>query len=439
MSASPIVQRALRLSVIEGMLHAVMVGLSESYLGALAVELGHRDTALALLTTLPMMLGAGAQLLSGPLSGLIGGRKRVIVLGGALQAAAHVAFVAIAWTGSQSLAALLFAKIAFWISGSIIAPAWGAWMATLTEGVRRDRYFAWRSWFVNLALLGSLSAAGATLNVARQTGQLLHAFAILIAGALLARALSTAVLAAQHDPAAREPVEAGARRRIRRALDTGDWRIPFYLAALMFSAFISVPFFTPYMLESLQLTYAEFALVSGTAILTKALAFPLHHRLAVHFGLPSVLLGSGIGVALTPFLWAIAGMPEIYWVQVLSGASWAGLEYASYQLLLESSTRECRTEFLSLSGALSGIFQLLGALCGGQLLAGLALTYPDVFILSALLRGLSLGFLVVSAATIAATARLPKLFFRLLGSRPTAGDMRRPFVEEDAPPPDHPA
>ena len=65
---------ALKVSMLEGCLHAVMVGVTESYLGAFAVELGHGPRALALLATLPLLAGAGSQLLSPWFCAGLGGR-----------------------------------------------------------------------------------------------------------------------------------------------------------------------------------------------------------------------------------------------------------------------------------------------------------------------------------------------------------------------------
>src|SRR5690606_31190296 len=86
---SPLIKRTLAWSVLDGVLHAVMLGVSESYLGAFAVELGHREAALALLATLPPLCGALCQLAAPWLVGLLGNRKRLVVLGAALQGFAH--------------------------------------------------------------------------------------------------------------------------------------------------------------------------------------------------------------------------------------------------------------------------------------------------------------------------------------------------------------
>ena len=72
------VDRALRISIVDGILFALMLGASESYFGACAVSLGHGDTALALLATLPLFAGATAQAFTGPLVLWLGARKRLV-------------------------------------------------------------------------------------------------------------------------------------------------------------------------------------------------------------------------------------------------------------------------------------------------------------------------------------------------------------------------
>ncbi|MET0413608.1 MAG: MFS transporter, partial [Polyangiaceae bacterium] len=93
--------------MVDGTLHAVMVGVTESYLGAFAVELGHGPEELALLATVPLLVGAGAQLASPLLCAALGGRKRLAVLGATVQALSIAGLAAIAWHGNTSLWALL--------------------------------------------------------------------------------------------------------------------------------------------------------------------------------------------------------------------------------------------------------------------------------------------------------------------------------------------
>src|SRR5689334_8356846 len=96
------VDRALRMSNADGCLYALMLGASESYFGAMAVELGHRDTSLAFLLTVPMLFGSAAQLLAGPLTALLGARKRLVVAGATLQTFSMLGMYLIAAQGVRS-------------------------------------------------------------------------------------------------------------------------------------------------------------------------------------------------------------------------------------------------------------------------------------------------------------------------------------------------
>jgi MFS family permease len=419
--------RSLRLSVVDGLLHAVMVGASESYLGALAVELGHSDQSLALLATAPLLAGALAQLVSEPLARAFGARRRFVALFAALQACAHLSFIAIALTDEQRLWPLLLAKVSFWITGSAIAPAWGAWMGSLTEGLDRQRYFAWRSSAVSLALLCSFALAGALLS--RAGAFRLSTFAALFTAALVARLLSALALSRKGDPdeacpAPREPLWP----TLRLAALGSRWRIATYIAALMVAAHLSVPFFTPYMLKELRLDYLSFAALISMSILTKALTFPLLHRLAARVGLRVTLGLGGLGVSLVPVLWGIfVTFEQLLVVQALSGVAWGALELASFQLLLKSSRPWLRAAFLSLASCLTSAAQIAGALFGSWLLEIVGLSYTEAFVLSGIARALPL-VLLVSGAAKAFAGGSERLVSRVESVRPAGGVVRRFFL-----------
>lgn len=418
---------ALSVSMAEGALHAVMLGTLESYLGAFAVELGHGPKALALLSTVPLLFGALAQLLAAPLSHLVGGRKRLVVIGAALQAVSGLGLSWIAWEADARFATLLTAKIAFWIAGGVIAPGWGSWMSALLEGRSRTRYFGIRSAVAHVALLVAFLATGLTLNAMRAD---FSTYALLFLCGALARLGSAATLAIQLDaPAMAAPPSALAH--LRKAVTGSKWRVPFYLASLMFGAHLAVPFFTPYMLRELELDYRSFSLLAALSILGKALAFPFAHRLAEAWGLRRMLALSGLGVAMIPLVWsAPPSMSMLIFVHAFAGIAWAGLEYSSFQLLLDAAPDPVKTEFFSLANSLSGFAQLAGAMCGAFLLSGGLLSYRGVFLLSAVARGLPLFLLGIAVPWREIGRRLPVLSTRLDLVRPVGGALQRPVLSE---------
>jgi MFS family permease len=425
--------------MVEGALYAVMIGLGESYLGAFAVQLGHSDTHLALLVTVPLLVGALAQLLSGPLVTLLGTWRRTIVVGACAQALSQAGFVAIAVWGDRGLAPLLLVKTLFWTSGAIIAPAWNAWMAALVSGRERERFFAWRGGVVHLALVVAYFAAGAFLQAHEAASNLLHGFALLFGVAIVAR-LASAVLLHLHtdatDPVALGP---GTAARARLALREGRWRIAVLVTAVGFGVHFAAPFFTPYILRDLGLGYTAYAALTSVAVLVKALVYPLAYRAAERFGLGAVCIASGLGVSAIPLLWSSVHLVEgLIVVECLSGVAWAGFEFASLQLLLEGSPSPCRVEFFSLASSLQGLAQLAGALAGSWVLATFALSYTDVFALSGVLRATAV--LVVAVPLLPLLRRVPiqALWAFPISVRAVAGVVTRPFVRNRQRPAERP-
>jgi hypothetical protein len=383
---------ALRISMLEGALHALMVGVAESYLGAFAVELGHGPRELALLSTLPLLAGAAVQLSSPLLCAWLGSRKRLAVMGALGQTASLAALLVIAATECRSVATLLAAQLAFWISGGAMAPAWNAWMARLTVHTDRPRYFARRSALNQLALLVAFGGAGYVLQHAGVP--VLSCFILLFGIGFLARLTSVFALVAQADiepPRRAAASEARVVGRARSAWRHSEFQVAGYLCALAFGTHLAAPFFTPYMLRELALDYRSYALLSASAILAKAITFPSCHRIATRVGLERLLRWAGAGVALTPALWACShDFGVLLFAHVLGGVVWAAVEYASYQLLLDSAPADLTAEFFSIANCMTGLAQVSGAFLGGLILSHQLLSYPTLFVLSSLLRLLPL-------------------------------------------------
>lgn len=422
-------RRGLGRSVVDGALHAVMLGATESYLGALAVELGHRDVALSVLTTLPLAIGAFSQLLSPTLVRWLGGEKRAVVAGVVVQALTHAAFCAIALTGTTSLGVLLAAKIVYWVSAASHAPAWSSWMIRLVPERLRGRFFARRMWVYHAALLVTFVVAGYVLRGAAARGAVLVGFGVLHVASLAARLAGAAVVGTQ--PSFGEPPPR-ARPPLRDVLKRGRWRVAIFVALVLCGAQLAMPFFTPFMLEELELDLAQFALLSAVAIGAKGASFPLMRRLAQRVGPRRVLWACGAGIAIVPTFWMGAhDVRLIVLGQLLSGAAWAGYELTSLQLLMSDAPEEAPVEFYALANALSGATQVLGAVAGGWLLQTGAFDYDAIFLGSAVARGAALLSLVV--------VRVPRrhvavMIARVRTVRPSAGGMVGALVSRWRPP-----
>jgi MFS family permease len=393
LSKSPVsrsVDRALQMSIVDGVLFALMLGVSESYFGACAVALGHGDTALALLATLPLFAGALAQAFTSPLVLCLGSRKRLVAAGALVQALSHLGLLAIALFALPSFWLLLALIILYYVSGMIIQPAWGAWMGELTERRDRERYFTLRSTCMSVSMLSAFLWAGYQLHDGAAHHDVSRTYAWLFGVGFLARFASSVLLHTQPDPL---PERRDSLRRVlartRSALRGNGFRVALILGAWMLGAHISIPFYAPYMLKTLSLGYEGFALVCAVQLMSKAAAFPFMRWVSPRLGLRRMLIASMGGAAVVALLWGTAQtITGLFFAQVLSGVAWAAYELSSFQLLLSQARPKQRVEFLAMAASFGGFMQLSGALLGSLLLA--RAHFSDVFIVSALARALPL-------------------------------------------------
>jgi len=386
------IDRALWISIVDGILFALMLGASESYFGACAVSLGHTDSALALLATLPLFLGALAQCFSGALILWLGSRKRLVAVGAFVQALTHLGLIAVALYSVHSLALLLSLIVLYYIAGMVISPAWGAWMGALTENKNRERYFALRSTCVSASALVAFIWAGHHLRTGALRHEESHAYAWLFGLGFVARTASSIMLFRQPDPM---PARRDSLRRVlartRSVLHGDGFRLVLILGMWMIGAHIAIPYYAPYMLKTLGLGYDGYALLCAVQMVSKACVFPFAHRLAKQFGLLRMLAGSMAAGAIVTFIWgADRSLAGLIAAQVLSGATWAVYEFASFQLLLTTGRPSERVEFLAMSASLIGVLQLGGAMFGSVLLSRAGLHYREIFLISSVFRALPL-------------------------------------------------
>lgn len=397
-----------------------MVGAAESYLGAFAVDLGHGDSALALLATFPLLLFATVQLAAAPIVQRFGSRRWATVSGAAIQGLSLFWLMGIALTGDRSFLHLLSAKTLFWSAGGIITPIWNAWIGALTRGVDREHFFAIRSLSVHIVLLVAFLLAGILLE---QQG---NAYPLLFAAAGLSRLGSAAALARKVDVPPTPGMDGRPLLQLRKALQLGQFGTALFIGLLMFGAHVSVPFFTPYMLRTLGLSKLQFAFLTAISILGKTLSFPLWRMLAKRRGMGPVLIPSTVLVAAMPWAWTLTSeVTPLAGLQLISGMAWAGFEYATLQLLLREAPAEADVEFFALASSLTGAMQLCGSLIGSALLRQPEIDYHTVFTLSSLLRALALALLLSGLWRVPLQGPVRTVFTRILSVRPGAGVILR--------------
>jgi len=247
----------LRAMVRDAVAFSLMVGVGETYVPAFVLAAGHGAVAAGLVATLPMLAGAVFQLVTPVASRRLGSYRRWVVACARLQALAFVPLVGAALSGALPLPWIFAASAAYWGFGMATGPAWNAWASALVPPERRARFFAHRSRLAQMALFAGITLGGVALDHSAGHGHALTTFGALFAAALVFRWISAAQLARQSEPAG---LAAGQRvlslGEVLASLRRGDaGRLLLYLLGMQVAVQVAAPFFTPFMLGHLKLSY----------------------------------------------------------------------------------------------------------------------------------------------------------------------------------------
>jgi MFS family permease len=392
-------RRDLRAIVGDGVAFSVMVGAGESYIAAFALAAGLGEITAGLVATLPMLVGAAFQLVTPAGVRWLGSSRRWVVLCASAQAASFAPLVVAALYGEISRPVLFLAAAAYWGFGMATGPAWNTWVTQIVPRQIRSRFFAARSRWAQAAVLAGLLAGGLALQTGSRAERPLAIFAALFTTALLARAVSARFLASQSEPEAALPAPRPISVRGLRATlrDPAHGRLLAYLIWVQLAVQISAPYFTPFMLGPLKLSYAEYAVLIGIPFIARIFTLPALGGVAHRSGSRRVLWIAAFGIVPLPSLWLVS--QNFVWlmaVQVASGIAWGAYELASLLVFFDHVDERERTSVLSLFNLAAAIAVVIGAGCGALLFRWLGPElqgYAVLFLISSSLRVAGLFYL----------------------------------------------
>jgi MFS family permease len=416
----------------DGLAFSFMVGIGESYLPAFTLALGHGAITAGLVATLPMLAGAVLQLVTPAAVGLMDSHRRWVVLCASLQAASFVPLIAGALAGWMDVWLVYLSASLYWGLGMSTGPAWNVWAGTLVPPRLRARYFSLRSRGSQLSLVGALLIGGLWLQLGGAWMSPVTLFAPVFAAALLARAASASLLAAQSEA---RPVPIGETRISPRVIrdhvrSGGHGRLLASLLCFQLSVWIAAPFFTPYMLGPLGLSYLEFTLLTASAFLARVLALPALGRYVARAGTKRVLWLGSLGIVPLPMLWLVSD--HFAWLlalQLVGGTAWAAFELASMLAFFEHIPHSGRASILTVYNLANALAIVGGATIGSLLLRALPeqpMGFVALLVLSTSSRLLCLPLLRGISDRTTTSGTWPPM--RTLAIRPSSGGLQRPVM-----------
>jgi hypothetical protein len=395
-------------STTDGASFSMMVGLSETYFSAFYLTAGMSNLGVGILATVPVLLGSLLQLLTPWGVEWVGSYRRWMVMNASLQATSLCGLAYAAATDSASFWVLLGIVTIYWGSGLATAPVWNTWIETLIPASVRAKFLARRMRICQFCLLLGVTTAGCALRWSESWGQPLSMFAVLLAGAGVCRYVSASMLNRKSELT--QPM------RNRRSIDptasinpasppisptsnsataeTAHLKAIPYFLLVQFAVFLSGPYFTPFMLRVMQLSFLEFTVLIVLGYLGRIAALSWASKVTRYFGQATLLWVGGISIIPASGLWIFY---ESYWflccLQFVFGMAWACYELALALVLVERIPQASRVQVISRYNLFNSAAMVTGSVIGGSVVQWFgesATGFLVIFVASTFLRVIAL-------------------------------------------------
>ena len=399
-------RRALRRNLkainADGFSFSIMVGIAETYLPAFMLARGFGELSAALIATLPVLLGSLLQLCAPLLLVWLGAYRRFVVTVAALQAGSVLVLSGLAIAGDVRPWMVFIPATIYWAAGLATGPAWNIWVEQLVPAQIRGGFFARRSRLCQVGVLIGLISGGLML---RLSGDLtLVAFAAMFAIGAVGRFVSALMLARQTEvrlgqggisgqPAAMPDlsVQAGLKLLVQLVRRPGaDGRLVLFFVAVQTAVYVSGPYFNPFMLKVLKLSWVDYMSLLSLGFLGKMLSLPWAGRFASRSGADRLMWVGTLGIVPVSMLWYFN---QNFWylacLQIFSGLVWGCYELAMLLQFFRQIPAQRRVALLTAYNVANSAAMVLGTLLGACMLYGLGRTttgYLAVFVMSGCLR-----------------------------------------------------
>ncbi len=414
----------------DGAAFSWMVGVGETYVPAFVLALGLGEVAAGLVATAPLLAGSVLQMAAPRLVRWLGSYRRWVVGCAVAQSLSLFLMAALAFQPNWSPWIVFAAAVLYWGAGLGAGPAWNAWAEHLVPKRLRAMFFARRVRISQSCILVGLVMGGLALRATPLGDNLRWTFGLMFAAGGLSRLLSASLLAFQTETGPPQEMQPHAAEPAAPFPWRGAGaRLVFYLMSVQVGVYLAGPYFTPYMLTKLNLSYFQYMLLLSAAFVGKIVALPWFGAYAKRAGAQRLLWIGAVGIVPVAALWLVSNsFPYLLIMQFGCGVVWAAHELAVFLLFFETIPREQRLRLLTWYNFGNSTAMVVGAILGALILHTLgdaASTYLTIFALSSVARGLSLLALPGAPQRLFEVAPLS---VRVLAVRPSSGSIDRPIL-----------
>ena len=391
------VRDALRYSIWDGILWAMMFGAAESYL----VPLAHFFHASAL----QMSLIQGAAFLGVCLAQLLGSRialklphrKPLIVWVVRLHALSWLGIFGLtAWTQNPWYILLMYFLGVF--AANLGSPGWMSWMNDLVPPQMRGQFWGLRNKMVGLLQFVTMAVAGLALQLAKPFQQELWTYGALFGLAFLTRVAGSCTVQWQYEPPRRGAPTTGFHFHVflTKLLTTNFGRFALFNFWMSFAINLMTPIVNVYVLQALHFNYFQFTAVNIAMMLASFFSMTYWGPLSDRYGNYRILTVTALALPFVAFGWVgITNFYALFVLQCFNGFVTAGMNLSMVNYMFDAVLPQNVVKISAYFNTLHNLFAFGGTLLAGlltQLTPTLVLpffapgNYELIFLLSGCLR-----------------------------------------------------
>ena len=395
-------EKAAKRSIIEGGFATTSSSFGGSYVSPFAIATNATNSQIAMLQSIPGLLGPLSQWMSSRLIEKYS-RKRIVLLSVLFEALIWLPVILLSYlfykgifVGYIPLMLIIFISMQTILSG-ISGPAWFSWMGDLIENKKRGNYFSKRSRIIQFVSITTTIISGFFLDFFKNHGILILGFSTFFFIAMTARLISRHLIKGQYEPKIKleRDYYFSFGQFVKKMRYNNFGRFTIFRAFLSFSVMVAGPFFTIYMLKNLGFSYITFTIVTISQTVFSMLVLPLWGKFSDKYGNYKTMKITSVIIFLIPLPWIFIKSPILLILipMLISGIGWAGFDLAVNNFIYDSVTPQRRGLCVAYFNVVVGFGVFLGAGLGGLLAAYLPLNSLNIilgiFLISSILRFLT--------------------------------------------------
>ena len=368
------VKQNLKLSTIEGCFWAIMYGGGETFLSACAVFLQFSAFQISFLSSFPPFIGSCFQLFSATLKNKFKDIKQFVVTMSYVQALLWLVLIYLLFY-KPTYKYILIWSCFYWTIGTIIQPAWTAWMGYFVPRRIRARYFGKRNRIIGFISFLATFVAGYILDIFNEN--MIFGFSIIFIAAFVGRTLSAFYLNKKFNFEGRETKNLIEYIYSFKNLVNEQNKSFYYI---MFSSYInfSIMFFGPlfsiYILRTMELSVLIYTINMTLWQISNFSSSNYFGKLCEKIGDYKVLKLSTYTIVFLPILWILLyylndqlQIIATFLVSILAGICFSAYTLSSFNLVYKISEKEDVIHFSALNTFIRGFAILMGGILAGLL------------------------------------------------------------------------